>query len=373
MKKYRRSAIVAGGIILCAGLFACNKNDSAGEATTQEVTSKEDASQTQKETEKQTEKESDASLSSDNVLGANDPNKVDIIDIESNIRPIVISVNNIDVAQIVQRGLNDAYMVYELPVEGGITRCLAFYKDPTIDVQVGSVRSARHNMFDIAMESDAIICHYGGSTIATSQEADGVIDYISGMEGGPFWRENPENIASEHTVNTSTAQLFTYAAQKGYVTSAETAEQTILLNYDNGDVDLSGMASAIKADTVTATFSSVQNSVFKYDEDDSCYYRWNGSRETIDYGTKEQVNCENIIIQYFTYTLINDKLLDFNNIGTGTGFYITNGYAVPINWSKESRSAKTVYTYADTGEEITVSDGRTFIELFPAQAALGIE
>ena len=44
------------------------------------------------------------------------------------------------------------------------------------------------------------------------------------------------------------------------------------------------------------------------------------------------------------------------------GYYITNGYAVPINWSKSSRNDKTKYTYSD-GTEIEVSDGRTYIEV----------
>ena len=63
---------------------------------------------------------------------------------------------------------------------------------------------------------------------------------------------------------------------------------------------------------------------------------------------------------------------DLDTIGSGDGYYITNGYAVPIKWNKSSRSAKTKYTYAKGtvidgqdvgGQEITVSDGRTWIEV----------
>ena len=73
---------------------------------------------------------------------------------------------------------------------------------------------------------------------------------------------------------------------------------------------------------------------------------------------------------------------DLKTVGTGEGYYITNGYAVPITWSKESRSAKTIYKYAQgptlNGEdvsckEITVSDGRTWVEVQTTKQILTIE
>ena len=58
--------------------------------------------------------------------------------------------------------------------------------------------------------------------------------------------------------------------------------------------------------------------------------------------------------------------------GTGTGYFITNGYAVPIKWSKATRNAKTKYMYLD-GTEIEVSDGRTYIEIQTTSQKLTIE
>ena len=53
-----------------------------------------------------------------------------------------------------------------------------------------------------------------------------------------------------------------------------------------------------------------------------------------------------------------------NNVGSGSGYYITNGYARPITWQKDSRSSKTIYKYND-GNEIKVNDGNTFIQIEP--------
>lgn len=53
---------------------------------------------------------------------------------------------------------------------------------------------------------------------------------------------------------------------------------------------------------------------------------------------------------------------DLETIGNGEGFYITNGYSVPITWKKTSRNEKTCYNYLD-GSEILLNDGNTFIQL----------
>ena len=73
---------------------------------------------------------------------------------------------------------------------------------------------------------------------------------------------------------------------------------------------------------------------------------------------------------------------DLHTIGSGEGYYITNGYAIPIKWSKSSRSAKTKYTYKSGtvidgqdvgGQEISVSDGRTWIEVQTTKQKTTIE
>ena len=91
--------------------------------------------------------------------------KVTIIDEDSDTRPYAVVVNNFPKATKVQAGLNEAYIIYEFPIEGGITRSLALFKDKQ-DVRIGTVRSARHNYLDYALENDAIFVHYGWSLYA---------------------------------------------------------------------------------------------------------------------------------------------------------------------------------------------------------------
>ena len=66
-----------------------------------------------------------------------------------------------------QSGLQEAYIVYEFMVEGGITRMMALYRD-NASAKIGSVRSSRHYYLDYVLENDAMYFHWGGSPQAYS-------------------------------------------------------------------------------------------------------------------------------------------------------------------------------------------------------------
>lgn len=158
-----------------------------------------------------------------------------------------------------QTGLNKAYIVYELPTESYTCRLLALFKVEDSDVTdeapqeivgsgnvsqtdtvIGTIRSARHNFLDFCFESDAIFVHFGGSTYAESDEAKTGINWINGFYNSAYyWRRNPEGLATEHTAYTSLYRLKSAVQEKGFNAEAENASDTVLLNYDVSDVDLS--------------------------------------------------------------------------------------------------------------------------------------
>ena len=88
--------------------------------------------------------------------------KVKIYNMESKTRPFAIMIDNEKGAWKQQTGLQQAYLVYEIIVEGGITRLLAIYKDQDVS-KIGPVRSARHYYLDYALENDAVFTHFGYS------------------------------------------------------------------------------------------------------------------------------------------------------------------------------------------------------------------
>ncbi|MEG1141390.1 MAG: DUF3048 C-terminal domain-containing protein [Clostridia bacterium] len=54
------------------------------------------------------------------------------------------------------------------------------------------------------------------------------------------------------------------------------------------------------------------------------------------------------------------------------GVYISDGYSIDINWSKDLRESKTKYTKLN-GEELILNDGNTFIQIQPINESLTIE
>ena len=117
--------------------------------------------------------------------------KVEIVDLESDSRPYAVVINNYPDATKVQAGLNDAYIVYEIPIEGGMTRSVALFKDKE-DVKLGTIRSARQNHLDYVMENDAIYTHFGWSPRATAEISTFGINNINGVvspDSSIYWRE----------------------------------------------------------------------------------------------------------------------------------------------------------------------------------------
>ena len=80
-------------------------------------------------------------------------------------RPVAIMINNIKIATP-QAGLSAADILYELEVEGSITRQMAVFSNVAAVPEIGSIRSLRHDFIELAGAFDAIVVHFGGSTVA---------------------------------------------------------------------------------------------------------------------------------------------------------------------------------------------------------------
>lgn len=290
---------------------------------------------------------------------------VDIINLESDSRPYAVVINNYPSAARVQSGLNEAYIVYEFPIEGGLTRSLALYKDKN-DVKIGTVRSARHNYIDYVLENDAIFVHFGWSHEAETQIINMGIENIDGnyMDPKPFWRENPEGLATEHTVYTNLNNIISYNKNtKKYRT---TTDKDTLLNYAVTDVDLSKYEDSKEANSIKLTYGYSYNVKFVYNSDTKKYDRYVNGNKHSDYFNGQQFDAKNIIIVLLDWGVLSGQVdaagsnyLDLYNIGSGNGYYITNGYAIPITWKKDSRAGQTKYLYGE--KEIEVSDGNTYV------------
>ena len=297
--------------------------------------------------------------------------KIKIVDPDSKTRPYAVMINNVSVARPYQSGLQDAYIIYEFVVEGGITRYLALFKDINVE-RIGTVRSSRHYYLDYVLENDAIYVHWGGSEFAYNDISKLGINNIDGMAGNGFWKDKSLNVSTEHTAYTNTEMINQAVEKHKY---RKETDKGLLLNYSVDPVDYSNDPSIKDANTVDITYSNNTKNHYDYDAENKVYKRSVNTKAHTDYVTKEQYTFKNIITyQVENYTISGDYKgrQNLNNIGSGEGYYITEGKAIEITWSKASREAKTIYKVKATGEELKVNDGNTFIQVQPKGQSIEI-
>ena len=287
---------------------------------------------------------------------------------KGNDRPIAVMIDNHDDAWP-QAGLQRAYMVYEIIVEGGETRLMALFKGADDVEKIGPVRSARHYFIDYAMENDAIYVHFGESPQASSDIKKYSIAEIDGIseDGTTFWRVKDKK--APHNAVTSMENLIKSAKNKNFrMTSSEES----VLNYVADEVNLEEGQGAV---SVTIPHSQLQTVKYEYDEENKVYERFARKEAQVDWDTDEPITVKNIIITFCdNYTLSdaeNKGRQGLKNIGTFDGYYITNGKAIKIKCIKNARDEKTVYQDLN-GNEIDVNDGNTFVHICPTDADVEI-
>ncbi len=292
--------------------------------------------------------------------------KVKIIDEDSDTRNYAVMINCLNAA-LPQSGINKAHIVYELMVEGGITRMLAIFKDQDVD-KIGSIRSARMQYLGYALENDAIYAHAGGAVDALEAIKTKGVDDID-VDGKYGKRDKTLKRAFEHTLFTSTELLNKGAKAKKFST---TTKRKNLLTYSVDEIDLSKYEGSQKINKVSINYSNYRTSNYTYDEATKTYLRSMNNTENVDLVTGERYSAKNIIVygvKYTTYSYAGyNGYQRIDNIGTGEGYYISNGYAVPITWEKKSESEQTVYKIKATNEELVVNDGNTYIQIYPSNS-----
>ena len=282
-----------------------------------------------------------------------------------NSRPYAVMIDN-ETAVKSHAGLNDAYMLYEFIVEGGETRIMAFFKG-TMPEKIGPVRSARHYFLDYAMEHDAIFVHFGWSPKAMEDIKTLKINNINGIYDDFYWREAP--IKSYHNAFTSMEKLQKFASYKKYRT---TSDAESIVEYNQKDTELNG---GNKAENIKIKYSNLHSTSYTYDEESKTYLRTKRDYAHVDRFTGERFYAKNIIAIYVRDELLSDPenkgRREIYNIGSGNGYYITDGKYIDIKWSKTTRSGKTIYTDLE-GNEIKLNDGITWVQIVPITGKIDI-
>ncbi|MBQ4110239.1 MAG: DUF3048 domain-containing protein [Clostridia bacterium] len=285
--------------------------------------------------------------------------------IDTDARNIAVMIDNDNDDARPQAGLDEAYLVYEITVEGGATRYMAVFKNDNTE-KIGPVRSSRHYFLDYVLENNAVYTHFGWSPLAQNDIPALGINNINGIYDGSVFRREYEVTKDWHTAYTSMESIKNAATAKGY---SLTSDKGNVFKYNEADTDITGMP----AENVNLKYNGSYTTGYKYNPDTKLYTK---TLNGIDYlaQNKKAVTAKNVIIQFAANYNLGDGSArqQVETVGNSNGYYLTNGQCVKINWSKSARGAKTVYT-DESGKEITLNEGTTFVNIINSPSKVVIQ
>jgi len=222
--------------------------------------------------------------------------------------------------------------------------------------KIGPVRSARPYFIDKALEFNAVYVHCGGSPQALQDLVKLNVNTLNDLKGSPcFWRAKDRKMP--HNLYTSTKLMREVMESNKF--NNKTAPQ--YFKFSEEFLDLDGK----KTRYISFNYSKNYVVGYEYDEKDKLYYRTINGTRLKDKESGKDIATTNIIVEKTTAKVL-DKVgrLEVNNIGKDRGYYLTGGELVEIEWSKSSRTGKTVYKDLK-GNEIIINKGTTWIQVVP--------
>ena len=291
-------------------------------------------------------------------------------------RPLAIVLNNIS-DSLPHNGVSSADIIYEYPVEGGLTRMLAIYQDIYGVKLVGSIRSARLYTVQIAESYDAILIGAGRSQQAQAEVNSLGIPFLNEVEGTHrdiFFRDRNRipgrRVDNLHAVVTTGERVLQWLPEYDFRLTHQTSYEHMLRFIEDGTPDRGSNASE-----VLARLSTGKSSEFIYDTDDKVYYMRQYSRDFTDANDDSRPAFTNVLILKTSVTNIQGDDVGRLNIvttGTGEGYFISGGQYIEITWKRNDVHSPFAYTHLN-GVPLELGIGKTFICIVPDNLAVDFD
>ena len=360
MKKHVRWLLLALSVVCIAGMTGCgSKEEPETEAadsfsTEEEIVPEETAEESEEEPVEE-------EVAPEGMYRSELTNEWISEDLKDQ-RPLAVMVDNEKTA-LPHYGLTQADIVYEMmnsTKNGQITRFMVMVKDYDSIDQLGSIRSVRPTNFMIAPEWNAIVCHDGGPFYINTFLENPYVDHFSGT----FSRVDngkPREFTEYMLPGDMDKNFNNSSVDRNYNEYAPT-EPHFQFASESNPVDLSEETGSTACTLVDLPFPH-NGSELNYDEASGTYlYSEYGSAHVDPGNGNQQLAFKNVILQQMSYSeLDSNGYMVWNCLATGMGgYYITNGQAIPITWSKISDTDRTIY-YDMEGNEITINTGKSYI------------
>jgi hypothetical protein len=284
------------------------------------------------------------------------------MDIVRSRRPVlVVKIDNAPKARP-QIGLNQADVVFEEGVEGGITRFAALFHSEE-SKPVGPVRSARSTDIKIVSALHHPLFAYSGANALFKQYVHDAPLVDVGVDNYPDRYHRDTGRSSPYNLFSETEELLKLAPDGSVAPPALFAWRA------PGAAPSGPGAHAVTHARVWWQASKMTEAIWDWDPTAKGWRRTQNGETHVD-AAGRQVTPANVVVQFVTYH--DTGLVDSSGtsvpeadvVGEGDAWVLTGGMLIPCHWSKASNTEITHYTDA-SGAEVRLARGKTWVELVP--------
>lgn len=264
-----------------------------------------------------------------------------------------------------QEGINQADIVVEEGVEGGITRLAAIFHSQDVG-EVGPIRSARSTDIAIAHELQRPLFAYSGAN-ATFQKLVNAAPLINvGQDANPGAYFRKSGRPQTYNLWARVSDLF------GKAPTDATPPKPLFQYRAEAEPAAGEAAAGVKMEWRDKVLTEVE---WKWDAASSTWRRTQNGTEHVDAGGGA-VQPKNVVVQFVPYRdtgqrdRSNTIVPEAELVGTGEMWAFSDGKVVKGTWTKPALEAPTTYVDA-AGQPVKLTPGQTWLELpKPGSAAL---
>ncbi len=287
-------------------------------------------------------------------------------------RPIAVMVDDEKTA-LPHYGISTADIVYEMvnsTANEGVTRFMVMVKDWANIKQLGSIRSTRPTNLQIFPEWGAVLCHDGGPFWNDNFYKNDFVERFSGTfsrvnNGKP--REFTEYILPGDLEKNfkNTGYSTTYSDWKFSEGTSFSREHYQFASHNTPNT-LSEYSDAVDCKKISLPFHH-NNPYLEYDADSQTYKYFQYNQAEVDAGNgNKQIAFTNLLLQNARLEQLDDHgyMMYYPSESNREGWFITQGKAVKVTWTKQNDLDATRY-YDSNGNEIKINVGKTYVALIP--------
>lgn len=282
-------------------------------------------------------------------------------DQEVRTRPVVaIKIDNVDGKATPQLGINEADVVYEIQVEGSVTRLLSLFQSTDVG-PVGPVRSARGSEIALleALNKPLFTWHGANAILGPQVKAAKIQARSIDEIGGVFYRE-PSRPAPYNSFVRGTPEIRATADE-----GSSGPTEPIFTFADEGE-EPSPLAEPASAVDIRFT-GGPGGAPVHYNWDDGLWRRSQAGHPHVD-ADGDQVAVENVIVRFVSAadSGTRDSAGNFvptaQVVGEGEAWVFSQGTVTTGRWVKPDNTSPTEYL-DDDGDPIKLTPGNTWISM----------